>query len=378
MDELENPVLVNIYTKLFQLYDHIDQLNTYSQALAQGNLEIDFPPRNNKLVGGLKDLHANLLHLTWKVEQISKGRYNLTLDFMGKFSAAFNHMVRQLELRNIQLAESQNVVEALSMYSNLLIFVLNSTTGELIYCKDNQDPQTANRCELNGLSQSIAAGLNQHMHLVDDHNTAEWELYSEIDQRWYSVKSLRMYWTNNEKVYFHMLFDISDDKRKREKLEQAVVKDAMTGVFNHSYAYDTVDRLLKDQEGFAIIFFDLDGLKKINDELGHLVGDRLIECFVATVVGSIRSKDIFCRMGGDEFLLILPTDDKTIVDKIIHRITSTVQGINESRSEPFEVSFSYGIEYPQNYHEDTADSLIDKADKKMYTQKRLKGRGDRA
>lgn len=369
-DNIENETLKNIYDNINFIYQKIEELNVYSSALSQGDLDVEFPPRNNYLVGGLKELHSNLLHLTWKVNQISSGDYNQKVDFMGHFSEAFNDMVFKLKTKEMQLSESINVVELLFKHSNIMIFIIDVKTKELIYCKEkNYDIYYDS--EFSETSKNIVNKLNLKSISVSERNF-DWDLFSEIDNKWYTVKSMIMAWTNHEEVYFHMLFDISEQKVIQEQLEIAILKDPKTGIYNTSYAIELISVLFKKDEPFCVCFFDLDGLKSVNDTYGHIVGDRLIKIFTEIVLGEIRTDDSFCRIGGDEFLLITPNSNERMAMKIINRIQKAIDLVNEAKMEKFVISFSYGIELSTNSDDHTPKRIIDDADKKMYEQKRTK------
>ncbi|MDR2904171.1 MAG: hypothetical protein LBU77_06670, partial [Clostridiales bacterium] len=238
---IDSDTLNNIYTAINCIYKKIEELNEYSSALSQGNLDVEFPPRNNYLVGGLKELHSNLLHLTWKVNQISGGDYNQKVDFMGRFSDAFNDMVQKLKTREIQLSESRNVVESLFKYTNIMIYIIDTETKELVYCKE-KNYKVYYDSGFSEASRYIVNKLNEKSALMPNRNF-EWDLFSEVDNRWYTVSTMSMAWTSYEEVYFHMLYDISGQKVKQEMLEIAMLKDPKTGIFNMTYAFEVITAL---------------------------------------------------------------------------------------------------------------------------------------
>ncbi len=371
LPESENSKIINqIYENISSIYEKINELNIYSSALAKGDLDIDFPPRKNFMAGGLKELHANLLHLTWKVNQIAAGDYNQTVDFMGKFSQAFNDMVDKLKNRDILLSESRNLVEVLFKHTNIIVFVVDAKTGDLIYGK-GKDYNIYYDSSFSDDFSDIAEKLKQKS-VSTNKRMYDWDLFSETDNKWYTVKSMMMTWTANQEVYFHMLFDISEQKVIQERLELAVSTDVKTGAYSGAYAMEEIDSLIKSGGYFCISYFDLDGLKIVNDTLGHSYGDELLKTFVNIAIACIRPSDSMCRLGGDEFLLIAPGANKEATQKIITRIETKAKEINDSKEYKFKISFSYGIEYCDGAKDLTPQSIIDVADKKMYEQKRLK------
>lgn len=371
LDSVDNEVIRGIYESIYLMHKRLEELNDYSSSLAQGDLDVEFPPRQNYLVGGLKELHSNLLHLTWKVTQISQGGYNQKVDFMGQFSAAFNDMVDKLRMREAQLVELQNVAEVLFKYTNIIVFVINANTKELIYYKEkDSNVYDDSACPI---------GVREIVKIIRDkmeenkNRKYDWDLHSPSDDKWYAVKSMAVNWLNDQEAYFHMLFDISEQKNIQNELEIAITKDPKTGVYNNAYATEAMNELIKSRTIFSIVFFDIDGLKKINDTYGHIVGDKMIQSLIDIILGVIRREDVLCRMGGDEFLLILPYIKEDTATKVVSRIVKKTDDFNAKGENEFVLNFSYGIEFDEDVENISVRDLIDKADKKMYEQKKSKG-----
>ena len=117
------------YRKLGQglqfLENAIGEMKSYSEALSHGNLSVDTPPRDNFLCENLKNIHANLNHLTWQAKQVAKGDYAQTVSYLGEFSEAFNTMTGQLHEREVSLKEEATREKAhanmLESYNQLLM-----------------------------------------------------------------------------------------------------------------------------------------------------------------------------------------------------------------------------------------------------------------
>lgn len=116
-------------------------------------------------------------------------------------------------------------------------------------------------------------------------------------------------------------------------------------------------RAVRYGQSLALVFVDLDNLKEVNDELGHEEGDRYLKDFVHTTLLHIRPFDILARWGGDEFLLLLSTDEEN-VEQIIRRIYDSFP------------NFSWGTSAWDEKEDFSV--VLKKADKKMYKMKKSK------
>ncbi|WP_238742720.1 GGDEF domain-containing protein [Psychromonas antarctica] len=164
--------------------------------------------------------------------------------------------------------------------------------------------------------------------------------------------------------------EIAQRIKLEEKLEKQAITDELTGCFNRRAAYLFLDIELKKAKRYAykltIVYIDLDNLKEINDTLGHAKGDKYITDFVDLTMHHLRGEDYFCRVGGDEFLLIFNNlNEKETKEVIESRIAPQL------RSE-INLQFSYGLTEVTSLPTSSIDQLISDADEKMYQDKRRK------
>ena len=113
---------------------------------------------------------------------------------------------------------------------------------------------------------------------------------------------------------------------------------------------------------------DLDNLKLTNDVYGHSAGDEIIKEFSKILLTEIRETDYACRIGGDEFLLILPTSNLKAAKNIVKRINDNI--FKKNKKEEIKIKFSHGFESTRNIK--NLDNLIKTADEKMYKNKKSK------
>ena len=120
-----------------------------------------------------------------------------------------------------------------------------------------------------------------------------------------------------------------------------------------------------------MILFDIDEFKKVNDMFGHAVGDRVLIQTAQVVASQLRTTDIFGRIGGDEFLVILPETDAGQAYQMAERIRAKVAGQSvETPSQPVTVTISIGIAgMSEDSHPDEVEALIHRADQALYAAK---------
>jgi diguanylate cyclase (GGDEF)-like protein/PAS domain S-box-containing protein len=173
----------------------------------------------------------------------------------------------------------------------------------------------------------------------------------------------------------HVVRDITERRNAEEVLLSSSLKDELTGLFNRrgllKQTAPYFDFARRQKEKLLLIFIDLDGMKRINDDFGHNEGDNALVNVASILSDSFRPKDIIARLGGDEFTVIVtdPTVDK---DQTIARLNENLRAHNARETRGYKLSFSIGVATLEPERVASFEELLEKADHEMYQQKRIK------
>jgi len=171
------------------------------------------------------------------------------------------------------------------------------------------------------------------------------------------------------------VMDVSDRKQFEGQLQHLADHDALSGLFNRRRFSEEVERALKRAKRFgedgAVLFLDLDGVKSVNDTLGHAAGDELIARVANLLASNLRETDTLARVRGDEFAVLLARCDQTSAVLVAEKLLTTLRrkGATFRDDRSARVSSSIGIALFGGDDELTADELVVEADIAMYEAK---------
>ncbi len=190
--------------------------------------------------------------------------------------------------------------------------------------------------------------------------------------KWLTISEVR---NDNGRVthYLGQFTDITENKAKEERLLQLAITDHLTGLYNRTSFLQILDESIYDakRNGFecAVLFFDLDGFKRVNDSLGHDIGDRLLRSVAERLKQKSRANDTAARLGGDEFTLLVKQsrtdiDLARLADKLLRALAEPYVLDNHT----IHLTASLGISrYPMDGKE--SKELLKNADMAMYRAK---------
>jgi diguanylate cyclase (GGDEF)-like protein/PAS domain S-box-containing protein len=165
-----------------------------------------------------------------------------------------------------------------------------------------------------------------------------------------------------------ILTDITERKQLEKRLTELSLYDSLTGLYNRTFFQEEIQRLEDDRYfPMGIIVCDINGLKLINDTLGHDKGDELLRAAADILRQCFRQSDILARIGGDEFTVLLPNSGEEIVQACCRRIREEVGRFNQ-QSAGFGISLALGYAVDQAPPTDL-EGLFKRADDAMYKEK---------
>ncbi|HUH38385.1 MAG TPA: GGDEF domain-containing protein [Spongiibacteraceae bacterium] len=277
-----------------------------------------------------------------------------------------------------------------------LVYVSDMQTYELIfinkYGRERWGPAQGRRCyEVLQAERRSPCDFCTNRHLLDARGAPRevyrWDFQNTVNQRWYRCHDQAITWVDGRVVRLEIATDITDRVLMEEALKAAkqhadalARTDQLTAIPNRRAVFEEGCRAVTMARRFAnplaVVLMDVDRFKSINDRFGHSAGDRALQLLARLVADNIRSVDIFGRIGGEEFALILPQTSGmaavTMAEKLRSRIASTafaLGGVDDSRDgEAVAITCSFGVAELQTRHNDF-EALVSNADKALYRAK---------
>ncbi len=213
----------------------------------------------------------------------------------------------------------------------------------------------------------------------DINETGQWqgEIWNrrktgEVFPEWLSISVLKNH--KGEIINYISLFsDITERKAAEQKIAFLAHHDALTKLPNRALFADRLSLALstatRHSSKVGLLFLDLDKFKHINDSMGHLAGDQLLESVATRLKSCVRESDTICRHGGDEFMILLPdAASARDIELVAQKIIAAMSAPHHILGQNLNVTFSIGISiFPDNAAD--SDAMIKCADAAMYRAK---------
>ncbi|MBV1759401.1 MAG: transporter substrate-binding domain-containing protein [Dethiosulfatibacter sp.] len=275
----------------------------------------------------------------------------------------------QVNTESLMISEKKN--EAILSALPDLVFVLDNHSVFLDYRYNNgkklllsEEEYTGKRIE--EIFPLSIANLTQEnidrAFQTEELQVFEYDLEVNGNEESYEVRMVK----TSETEVIAIIRNITSAKIYRKKIEYLSYHDGLTGLYNRRFFEEEMNRLDKDRNlPLCIIMADLNGLKLVNDSFGHLVGDELLIKVANVLKKACRADEIIARIGGDEFVILIPDMGEEQVIKLIERIESNLA---EERVGDLEISVSIGWSVKYDNTEIIHD-IFRKAENMMYKKK---------
>jgi diguanylate cyclase (GGDEF)-like protein len=174
-------------------------------------------------------------------------------------------------------------------------------------------------------------------------------------------------------------FEISTRKEYEAQLKKIAITDPLTKINNRRFFFELaekeLDRARRHKLPLAVILFDIDHFKQVNDTHGHLVGDQVLISLAETCKTTLRNIDIFARYGGEEFIVLMPETDLVEAEIVAQRIRSEIEASNIkseflTKNTSLTITISLGVTCFTGESELTVPVLVQRADIALYQSKK--------
>jgi len=169
--------------------------------------------------------------------------------------------------------------------------------------------------------------------------------------------------------------DIDELRLRVDQLHEQVHRDNLTGLFNHRYFAEALDREMertrRSGRATGLIMIDLDHFKKVNDLHGHEAGNTVLQKLARLINAATRKLDIACRYGGEEFAVILPSTDLLTSAQVAERLRKLIEMEPIAiGAEQIHLTVSLGVDVYSGFHSETQEDFVKHVDDLLYRAKR--------
>jgi diguanylate cyclase (GGDEF)-like protein len=294
-------------------------------------------------------------------------------------------MIEQLAERQTKLEEeidhSNKKTLALEQINRLLTNITQNIPQQIIV----MDRDTRKPLFMNDSAQTMATISDGYVEAIMDqtaysHATSRHNVELQFKRgdviKYLSVTSYLIEWEKSNAEAF-VINDISNEKEQIIELESHAYRDSMTTLYNRFYGMMVLNQWLDEKSPFALVFSDLDNLKYINDRFGHHDGDKYI-MNAAKHLKTFSKEAVVCRLGGDEFMLLVPNITHDEAYARMNRVCYGLRNDNYLVGKEYFYRISFGIVIVDENNTLPSSDILSLADERMYANKRAWKKSGRA
>ncbi len=265
------------------------------------------------------------------------------------------------------LEDSYSVLEEILNNVGSSIYVRDKGSGRILFANGSLRREFREELEQDKLADIFESCIPEKQ------DSGVHEIYREDRCCWYDLFYQEITWLDGSRGLLCSIYDVTEKKMYQQKIERQVYTDFLTGLSNRMCCKKDLARFVdtaraKGKEG-AVLYLDLDDFKHINDSLGHQYGDILLKS-IAQGIQNIQGINNLCyRMGGDEFVVIVPPNKYKSLERIIKSIQAVFEKPWILKEADYYCTMSMGIVHFPSEGEEVED-LIRKADIAMYEAKK--------
>lgn len=247
------------------------------------------------------------------------------------------------------------------------VYVTDTKNGRLLFANRMLQSTFGEELKNNTFEDLLERGMHQGQ------DSGVYEIHHVQKERWYDLMYKDIAWVEGEPARLYSLYDITDKKAYQRKIEQQAYTDFLTGLYNRMCCERDlarqVDKAKKSGQTGALLYMDIDNFKHINDGLGHQYGDVLLKTISHALQKVPGIEETCYRMGGDEFVIVVPPDKYGEFDRIMEDISQIFTQPWFLKDADYYCTMSMGIVTFPDLGDSVTD-LVKKADIAMYEAKR--------
>lgn len=221
-----------------------------------------------------------------------------------------------------------------------LVYVSDLQTYDLLYLNDygkaEWGPTAGRKCyQVLQTGQEVPCGFCTNSRLLNAEGKPAgvyvWEFQNTLNGRWYQCRDQAIYWTDGRLVRIEIATDITERKEMEQQLsaakalaERQANTDELTQLYNRRAFFATSRQIFhqvhRAGQKLAVIMFDLDHFKRVNDQWNHAAGDAVLVNISTLAQSIVRGSDVLARIGGEEFAILLPDTDEDQARQLAERL----------------------------------------------------------